>query len=108
MCCGSRRSVWSNIPTPRRAPPTTPRVTPSAVQMAHVPGVPGPSAATTGLPSSRGLSHSVILHYVETSAIRVWGPVTGRRYEFSSDQTDQPVDPRDAVVLTRSRLFRRA
>jgi hypothetical protein len=49
-----------------------------------------------------------LLHYLDTPAVRVWGPVTKRPYEFSGAQPIQPVDPRDAAVLASSRFFRRA
>jgi hypothetical protein len=47
------------------------------------------------------------IRYTEKSPIRVPGPVTGRRYEFSAAQSIQPVDARDAAVLLRTRFFRR-
>jgi hypothetical protein len=47
------------------------------------------------------------IRYTEKSPIRVPGPVTGRRYEFSAAQPIQPVDARDAAVLLRTRFFRR-
>jgi hypothetical protein len=49
----------------------------------------------------------VVLTYEDGAAIRVRGPVTGRRYDFSEGQPSQPVDTRDAAVLTRNTGFRR-
>jgi hypothetical protein len=57
---------------------------------------------------ARELSLTVILHYKETAAIRVRGPVTGRPYDFSAAKPDRPVDPGDATALMRTGLFRRA
>jgi hypothetical protein len=45
---------------------------------------------------------------VEHGAIAVAGPVTRRRYEFSSEAPVQPVDARDAAVFMRTRFFRQA
>jgi hypothetical protein len=49
----------------------------------------------------------VNLRYMESSPIRVRGPMTGRQYDFSVAQPTEAVDLRDAAVLTRSALFRR-
>jgi hypothetical protein len=50
----------------------------------------------------------VPLRYTEGTPIRVWGAVTGRAYEFTDAEPAQAVDPRDAAILTRGGLFRRA
>jgi hypothetical protein len=50
---------------------------------------------------------SVTLRYLEPSAIRVRGPITGRPYEFSMAQPVQAVDVRDAAVLVRNSAFQR-
>ncbi len=108
MCCGSKRRALINTPTPTRAP-STPPAQQSASARAQFPGAPGQNPAPrTAFFSGRRLSPSVILHYTETSAIRVRGPVTGRQYNFSGTPPAQAVDARDAAVLTRSGLFRRA
>jgi|EndMetStandDraft_2_1072991.scaffolds.fasta_scaffold272293_2 hypothetical protein len=83
-CCGQMRAV--SIP-----PVGRPEAAPQA-------GALGWSAAAT----------EVNLRYLEHGAIAVGGPVTGRRYEFSSGNPVQPVDPRDAAVLVRTRFFRQA
>jgi len=49
-----------------------------------------------------------MVRYLESSPIRVQGPVTGRLYEFSSQRPVQPVERGDADALTRTRFFRRA
>jgi hypothetical protein len=51
---------------------------------------------------------AVVLDYLEGRSIRVRGPVTGRAYAFSEAQPSQPVDARDAAVLSRGSAFRRA
>jgi hypothetical protein len=56
---------------------------------------------------AQGPFPSVTLHYMESSAIRVRGPVTGRPYDFSGSQPFQAVDVRDAAVFTRNGAFRR-
>jgi hypothetical protein len=71
----------------------------------------GKPDATPAMPASTGGWGGlapVTLHYTEDTPIRVWGAVTGRAYEFAGAETAQPVDPRDAAILTRSGLFRRA
>jgi hypothetical protein len=87
-----------------------PSIAPQALPGAEAPNGSMPSIATLREPtiSARGNSVSAILRYKETSAIRVRGPVTGRRYDFSMTQPTQTVDPRDAAVLTRSGMFFRA
>jgi hypothetical protein len=107
MCCGSKRSAFRN--TSARAPSTTPLVSQSASNTAHIRSAPGQNPVTPSASiSARGPIASVNLRYMETSAIRVCGPVTGRRYDFSGALPAQAVDPRDAAILTRSGLFRRA
>jgi hypothetical protein len=109
MCCGSKRSASRNTSTPSRAPSTTPLVPQHASERAHIPGAPGRNpAATRASISPRASFLPVTLEYLETAAIRVWGPVTGRQYDFSGAQPAQGLDPRDAAALARSGLFRRA
>jgi hypothetical protein len=89
MCCGSKRSVLRNtaiaIPARRPASPVF-------------------QSAASGAPQASLL---VTLHYLQTAAIRVRGPVTGRHYEFSGARPAQAVDPGDAPGLARTGLFRR-
>ena len=104
MCCGSKRSAW------RAASASTVRPGPSAQHVVAARNVaapgPGPGAATFRASAEAGFP-SVELRYTEAAAIRVRGPVTGRRYDFSSAEPVQPVDVRDAAVLTRNSAFRR-
>jgi hypothetical protein len=51
---------------------------------------------------------AVRLQYIEVAPIRVWGPATGRPYDFSGAEPVHPIDARDASILARSSLFRRA
>lgn len=101
MCCGSKRSAW------RSASPSS-RVTPSMPSNPATYGAGGGSrlahTPTTSVQPSFG---AVTLEYVEVAPIRVWGPATGRPYDFSEDQPVQAMDARDAASLTRSNLFRR-
>lgn len=48
---------------------------------------------------------SVGLRYLEKSPIRVLGPATGRKYEFSAVNSVRSVDARDAESLLRTRFF---
>jgi hypothetical protein len=50
---------------------------------------------------------AVMLEYLEVAPIRVWGPATGRPYDFSGAQPRHAMDARDAAALARSGLFRR-
>jgi hypothetical protein len=47
----------------------------------------------------------VALRYRKEAAIRVWGPMTGRPYEFNGARADQQVDARDAAIMVRGGLF---
>ncbi len=48
----------------------------------------------------------VKLLYYGHAPVHIRGPVTGRLYQFSREQTTQAVDARDAVSMLRTRLFR--
>jgi hypothetical protein len=62
-----------------------------------------PAPAANSTPNS-----SVTIRYLDTSPVRVQGLVTGQLYEFSSSQSVQAVDARDAVSLLNTRVFVRA
>ena len=108
MCCGKRRSGWSAASTPLRAqravPPAAQVVSAGAVR----PGASGGSRAglTQGMSAQVSVG-AVTLEYLEVAPIRVWGPATGRPYDFSGAQPLHAMDARDAAALTRSGLFRR-
>ena len=103
-CCGNRRAAASAAfdPTTSRAPPTPP----------NGPGnrpARSPAGSAPGWAGAAGAGAvSVMVRYLESSPIRVHGPVTGRLYEFSGQQPVQSVERRDADALTRTRVFRRA
>jgi hypothetical protein len=50
----------------------------------------------------------VAMRHLGASAILIRGPRTGRAYAFHPGGPDQVVDPRDAEVLLRMEIFRRA
>jgi hypothetical protein len=107
MCCGSKRSALRNSGPLVRTPTTVVPVSQSAYPKNRAQIVPAEnSAAPAAAAAPRSFTY-VILQYTGSSAIRVRGPVTGREYGFSEAEHDCAVDPRDAAVLTRSRLFRR-
>jgi hypothetical protein len=62
-----------------------------------------PSKAASG----QDIQSDQNLLYYGTASVSVRGPVTGTLYEFSRQQRIQTVDPRDAVSMLKTRLFRR-
>ncbi len=50
---------------------------------------------------------SVRLRYLQQSPVRVGGPVTGKRYDFSGAQPVLQVESRDAEALLRTGFFAR-
>jgi len=50
--------------------------------------------------------HRASVRYGGGKPIVMKGPVTGSTYRFSGSERVQLVDPRDAVVMARERLFR--
>jgi len=110
MCCGSKRLALRNTATSLRAPSATPSASPGASGRVAIDGARRQSTdGAIGLisASARGSAETVTLEHIGASGIRLWGPVTGRKYDFSAAQPAQGVDLRDAAVLTRSGLFRR-
>ncbi len=108
MCCGSKRRAWINTSTPARAASATSPVSQSTSNRTHIPATPGLNPATTTA-SRSGVRTSLppTPQHLETSTMRVRGPVTGRWYDFSGARPPQAMDPRDGAVLMRSGLFRR-
>jgi hypothetical protein len=99
MCCGNKRLAL------RSKTPLTHSIASPGAQTAlreETPAAGAPSPI-----SKRGPSGWAMLRYKEGSAVRVRGPVTGRRYEFSILEPMQSVDPRDAAPLTHSGMFLR-
>ena len=105
MCCNSKRTAY--LSASARAVSTPPPVSPGVPNWPPLTGVAGPNPARTAALSGPGSSLSVTLYYLQTSAIRVRGPVTGRPYDFSEAQPAQVVECRDAATLMRTGLFRR-
>ena len=96
MCCGQKRMAMRSVPAP--APQT------AAVRQ-------NVSKASSSLPqhltaADPRLRSPVSIRYLETSPIRVRGPVTGRVYEFSGTRPVQIVEAGDAAALSRTRFFR--
>ena len=126
MCCGQKRAALSTSTTytttqattqtmtataPARSPNSAVRQgTASASQLsgrtnaspATAAAVPGSTPWAGPIQNAYG---SVRLRYMETSPIRVQGPISGRQYDFSASQPVQAVDPRDAAPLLRTRFF---
>lgn len=66
------------------------------------------NAATEFQRQSSGTGYLQIpIRYLQTSPIRVKGPITGRNYEFSARHPVQLVDNHDATALLRTGFFRR-
>jgi len=94
-CCGDRRRALTQsfvrpAPAPAPKPAAAPATSPS----------PAPSAMSAHAP--------VLVRYAGRDDIVARGPVTNRPYAFSSARPVQSVDARDAPVLLRSAMFRRA
>jgi hypothetical protein len=102
MCCGKRRSAWRSASVPLRASAQGVSASAPAADAAV-----GRRVAQTQAMSAQAPFRAVTLEYLETAPIRVWGPATGRPYDFSGAERLQAMDARDAAALARSSLFRR-
>lgn len=49
--------------------------------------------------------HRMRVRYLGGRPIEVTGPVTGTRYRFSGVDREHLVDPRDAIVIVKDRIF---
>ena len=104
MCCGQKRSTLRSAsfpvttPTARQSPPEIPRFRGNSSK--H------PAPSNHHAPSNHAPRHWVYLQYTETSPIRVFGPATGQRYEFSGSSPIQKVDQNDAARLLQLPYFR--
>ena len=58
--------------------------------------------------SPSALSGRILLRSVDRAAITLRGPSTGRTYIFTPELPVQPVESRDAAILLRLAMFRRA
>ena len=99
MCCGRKRQAFRT--TAMRGPP------PPVVAKADAVAAPARPLVDRleAVPGPRGPSTAILLRYRGTAAIRMQGPVTGRRYDFAMGGAEQPVDPRDAAVMLRHGAF---
>jgi hypothetical protein len=104
MCCGNRRSAWRNT---LGASPQASTIQKPTGNLVSSPA-PAPAEPAPGNGRAWGQLTPVPLHCTAQLPLRIWGAVTGRAYEFSDAEAVQPVDPRDAAILTRGYLFRRA
>ena len=100
-CCGQKRAKLNNSSGPmtlqNKTHPEIETINEND-QIDHYPSI---------VSSYRSIQAPVSLHYLQGALILVRGPATGRLYEFSGSNPDQPVDGRDAERLVHSRLFRR-
>lgn len=105
MCCGARRSAWSNT---SGASSTSSSIRPGTFDNTRVQES-GPSVAkTTVLNSAQGQFPTVTFNYTGASTIRVRGSVTGLAYDFSPSQPSQAVDVRDAAMFVQNTAFHRS
>lgn len=68
---------------------------------------PGPNVQWSGAMSTSPGRGAVPLRCREHARLQVRGPVTGKIYAFSSNQSDVMVDAHDAEVLLQTRMFTR-
>ncbi len=109
MCCGSKRSAFRNTSNLLRAPLAAPPVSQTSSDRTSIPAPSGQNPAGTIASDSAERTFSPAPpQHIETPGVSVRGPVTGRLYHLSGAQSAQSLDPRDAAVLKRSGLFRRA
>jgi hypothetical protein len=118
MCCGQKRTELRN--SEARNPTPGVKHVRSSNRRTHVPQAqPAPSK-----PTERGAQYqaataaagkvetaslpTIRLRYLQTSAVRVRGLVSGACYEFSGSSPVQDVDARDSISLLQTRFFRRA
>ncbi len=97
MCCGKSRAEWSQFGAGKQPSGKT------------VLGGGGSAAVLVrASPVNSGVNGTVSVRYTESQAVTVRGPVTGRKYLFSSGSPVQTVDTRDANAILQARFFRRA
>jgi hypothetical protein len=107
MCCGSKRSSL-RFPAPATTAPPPPRGTrPYAGNPARAATAPLSDAAPPPPAAEPDALAWVTLEYTGGPAIVVRGPASGRHYAFSGARPALAVDPRDAIALARSGVFRR-
>ena len=118
MCCGQKRSLFSNRvadgqPSPARRQPS-PNTSPMSSQLQSATTRFASSAANAPIarpepPAPSAPPHSPVnLRYLKTSPVRVRGLITGNLYEFRGPNAVQAIDPRDVPSLVYTGLFRHA
>jgi hypothetical protein len=65
---------------------------------------PNSPTAAAAIPAPGGMP-TIARHYSQKSATRIWGPMTGRPYNFSDALTNQRVRARDANIMAHGGLF---
>jgi hypothetical protein len=66
------------------------------------------ASVTQGTATAQPKPPGVTIRYLGESTVLIRGPRTGRAYMFYPGESSRDVDPRDAEVLLRMDLFRRA
>ena len=96
-CCNRKREMIAEVQSamPVTANLPVPDVAPRG----------GEYAATARSAAGRR-ADPVRLRYTMMLPITIRGSASGREYQFSSGQSIQVVDPRDAAELLQSRMFR--
>lgn len=61
----------------------------------------------SGVAPARETRTPVLLEFTGDAPVRVLGPTSLKRYNFSPEQRVQSVDPLDARAILRTGLFRR-
>ena len=103
MCCGQKRATMTQENMNQTTLRSNSIATPAP---AAAPPVNNLAQKASAAQPPAGWS-SVGLRYLEKSPIRVRGPATGRKYEFSAVNSVRSVDARDAESLLRTRFFAR-
>ena len=120
MCCGQKRLELERNPERKTISGAGQFITAAARVQAPRIHTPAPAIGPQGqtnqvqattirqqvsVPANGALS--IPIRYVETSRIRVRGPLTGLEYDFSGSHPVQIIDVRDAEALLKTRFFRK-
>lgn len=111
MCCGQKREQMKagQAAAGREARAAVSSAQAQAERMRpFAAGLRQPAPEIPGAGGGAGAAGTVVVKYVETSPVRVYGPATGKRYEFSGAAAVQAVDVLDAPHLVKTGFFRRA
>ncbi len=107
MCCGQKREQMKNGAGSQARPAYSQRETQAERTAPFAPGLkqppPGPGHGMGARPEG-----AVSVRYLESSPVRVYGPATGKQYQFSGKAAVQEVDVLDAPHLVKTGFFRRA